>query len=278
KDGEEKVVLIEVQKAKVLSDIGRFRRYLASQYNDSKNLRETAGKEIVGLPIISIYFLGYNLGPFMNSPIINVMRTCIDNYSQEELPDSDPFIESLTHDCVVVQVPLLKKFRRNKLEKLLSIFSSLDKTSQEFDHEDFPVEYRHILNRLSEMMIDEVLKESLISEKEYVEQYFKKLEASEKALSEAIEEASEERRQKEEERRLKQKAEEREAEERKQKEEERRQKEEERRQKEEERKQKEQAKSINRIMISKMQSLGMSLEEIAKEINLTVEELKELLK
>ncbi|MFQ3576546.1 MAG: hypothetical protein SNJ77_08935, partial [Cytophagales bacterium] len=43
KDGEEKVVLIEVQKAKVLSDIGRFRRYLASQYNDSKNLRETVG-------------------------------------------------------------------------------------------------------------------------------------------------------------------------------------------------------------------------------------------
>ena len=179
KNGEQVLVLIELQKAKVLSEIGRFRRYLGSQYIDKKNLIESDKKEVTGIPIISIYLLGYDLNNCKETPIINVKRSYIDNYTQNILLEKEAFIESLTHDSVVIQVPVLKRFRRNKLEKLLNIFSLATDVEQSFDSLDFPQEYNRILDRLSHAFMDEILLESAISEKEYLDEYMKKIATSE---------------------------------------------------------------------------------------------------
>jgi len=54
-NGEKKVILIEIQKAKFASDILRFRRYLGAQYADQKNFVETKkGKK--ALPIHTFTF------------------------------------------------------------------------------------------------------------------------------------------------------------------------------------------------------------------------------
>ena len=226
KNGEQVLVLIELQKAKVLSEIGRFRRYLGSQYIDKKNLIESDKKEVTGIPIISIYLLGYDLNNCKETPIINVKRSYIDNYTQNILLEKEAFIESLTHDSVVIQVPVLKRFRRNKLEKLLNIFSLATDVEQSFDSLDFPQEYNRILDRLSHAFMDEILLESAISEKEYLDEYMKKIATSEDEKQQAIEREKEAiKREKE--------ANEREKEAVLKQEEERRQKEEERRQKEE---------------------------------------------
>ena len=119
-----KQVLIEIQKAKFATDIMRFRAYLGGQYSNSTNTRvETihANPRRVGIPIISIYFLGHRLD-YTSASIIGVNRTYKDLVTGEELHVKESFIESLTHDSYIIQIPELAKKRRNELEKLLSIF------------------------------------------------------------------------------------------------------------------------------------------------------------
>ncbi len=109
-EGEQVAVLIELQKAKAISDIGRFRRYLGSQYLSESTLIKEGPKTVGAMPIISIYLLGYKLDAHRDIPILNINRKYIDNFSQETLTGKDPFVECLTHDSVVVQIPVVKQF------------------------------------------------------------------------------------------------------------------------------------------------------------------------
>jgi len=105
-----KCVLIEIQKAKFETDIMRFRKYLGAQYANKEN-RYKAGFKKNGqskkkpLPIISIYFLGYPLVE-IKAPIIEVKRHYYDVVNHhKEIKQKAEFIESLTHDSFVIQIP-----------------------------------------------------------------------------------------------------------------------------------------------------------------------------
>jgi hypothetical protein len=69
-DGEKKVIVIEMQKAELPTDIMRFRRYLGEQYIDSEN-RITDNEEIEAMQIYAIYFLGKDLGIY-DTPVLSV--------------------------------------------------------------------------------------------------------------------------------------------------------------------------------------------------------------
>ncbi len=116
-DGEYKNVLIEIQKARNLIDLMRFRRYLAEQYKkeDIINNVKTA------LPITTIYILGFNL-PEIDSACVKVDRNYIDLINNIKLTKKSEFIEKLTHDSYVVQVDRITNRYQTKLDKLLSIF------------------------------------------------------------------------------------------------------------------------------------------------------------
>ncbi len=117
--GEERHVVIEIQKAKFAADIMRFRRYLGEQY---KKGFPVAGEKVPkAIPIISIYFLGYRLDQ-VDAPVIKVLRRYYDAATGEEIPTREEFIESLTHDSFVIQIPQLGPERRTTTEKLLAIF------------------------------------------------------------------------------------------------------------------------------------------------------------
>ena len=106
-----KQVIVEIQKAKLPTDIMRFRRYLGQQYQNSQNVRVEHVKDIeqrVALPIVSIYFLGYNLDHTKDVPLIKVNRKYYDAATGKELTHREEFIESLTHDSFVVQIRALK--------------------------------------------------------------------------------------------------------------------------------------------------------------------------
>jgi len=60
REGAIKHVVIEIQKAKFATDTMRFRRYLGEQYRKGFML-EGDSKVQKAIPIISIYFLGYQL-------------------------------------------------------------------------------------------------------------------------------------------------------------------------------------------------------------------------
>lgn len=117
-DGSEHLILIEVQKTWRSTEITRFRQYLGVQYENKRNVDANNNP----LPIVSIYILGHKVGD-IKEPVVYVSRRYLD-YDCREITEGvpDPFVESLTHDSIIVQVPYLKGKARNRIEKIMSIF------------------------------------------------------------------------------------------------------------------------------------------------------------
>lgn len=118
-DGSEHLVTIELQKTWLGTESLRFRQYLGVQYQNKDNMCSD-GDAAYGLPIISIYILGHKLGD-ISEPVIYVRRRYLD-YDDHVIEQTDQFIESLTHDSIVVQIPYLKGRTRTRLERLLNVF------------------------------------------------------------------------------------------------------------------------------------------------------------
>lgn len=171
-----KNVIIEIQKAKFATDIMRFRKYLGEQYLQKNNsyLVKVNGKEIrKAMPLISIYFLGHKLN-LIEAPIIKVARHYYDLSTGEEIHKKEDFIESLTHNSFVIQIPLLKKKRRTELEQLLDIFDQANITSDQHilnvKEEDFPEKYRGIIRRLQKATAEPEMRKKMDLEDEVLEE------------------------------------------------------------------------------------------------------------
>lgn len=154
-DGSEQLILIELQKTWLITETLRFRQYLGTQYLNKENLieekTESGQKRTYGLPIVSIYILGHSLGD-LTEPVIYVRRRYLD-YDDNVLPAPDRFIESLTHDSIIVQIPFLTGRTRNRLERMLSIFDQEYRQPDsehylEIDEEHFEGEAQIIIHRL----------------------------------------------------------------------------------------------------------------------------------
>ena len=133
--GEQRKVLIEIQKAKNQIDLMRFRNYLAQQYKKE----DIVNNEKMILPITTIYILGFKL-PEIETPCVKVERNYKDLVNNKIIDKKSDFIEKLTHDCSIVQVDRITNSYSTKLEKLLSLFEQqhfIDdkKITKEFTHE-----------------------------------------------------------------------------------------------------------------------------------------------
>ncbi|PCI27318.1 MAG: hypothetical protein COB67_08750 [SAR324 cluster bacterium] len=154
REGKQKKVLIEIQKAKFSQDIIRFRRYLGQEYQDQNNCvkkKTSKGTSITAIPLITIYFLGYPL-EHTKAPVVRVNRKYYDAVTGEEIEERESFIESLTHDSYVIQIPYLRQKRQNELLTVLSIFDQKKQTRDvhilRIQENDFPEKYREIIRRL----------------------------------------------------------------------------------------------------------------------------------
>ncbi|MCU0338985.1 MAG: hypothetical protein MUE30_03805 [Spirosomaceae bacterium] len=114
---EQKKVLIEIQKARNLIDLMRFRNYLAEQYKKEDKLNDVP----TILPITTIYILGFKL-PEITTPCFKVERNYRDLVENKIINTKSDFVEKLTHDSFVVQVDRITDRYQTKLDKLLSIF------------------------------------------------------------------------------------------------------------------------------------------------------------
>jgi hypothetical protein len=115
--GEHKKVLIEIQKARNMIDLMRFRSYLAEQYKKE----DTIAGERVALPITTIYILGFTL-PEIATPCLRVQRKYRDLVGNKVLRAKSDFVEKLTHDCYIIQVERITGQFQTPLDKLLSLF------------------------------------------------------------------------------------------------------------------------------------------------------------
>jgi hypothetical protein len=127
---EQRKVLIELQKAKRLLDIMRFRRYLADNYQEDDAAEVNDG--VVNnkpLPIVTIYLLGFKLATGypavfkMEHQVRDALTGAIISPHPRE-----PFVELLNHESYTVQIPLLTDTVRTRLEGVLMVFNQEHRT------------------------------------------------------------------------------------------------------------------------------------------------------
>lgn len=172
KDGEEHLVLIELQKTWLETETLRFRQYLGAQYANPENLKKEDPYGYA-IPMITVYLLGHKVGD-IEEPIIYVKRKSYDyddNEIEKGLPD--PFVDSLTHDSIIVQIPRLHGQLNNRLETVLNVF---DQTRQDSNRQTITVDeslyqdnedMMYILHRLLEASSNAKLRHDMNVEDEY---------------------------------------------------------------------------------------------------------------
>jgi hypothetical protein len=203
KQGKSKDVLIELQKTNVLFDIIRFRRYLGSQYRKEEDVIQSDGSSAKeSLPIVTIYFLGFSLSRTLPA-VIKVDRQYIDVLSGKSIAERNDFIECLTHDSYVIQIPGLELEMKNRLEYVLSIFKQErlvkgDNRLKDYAYEIEDELLQKILKQLAKAAADNELLEQMemeeLAQHEYetafaplerkIEKHEKTIEEKEKTIEE----------------------------------------------------------------------------------------------
>ena len=171
--GHKKLILIELQKTWLETETLRFRQYLGTHYANPDNLIADS-KEGFGLPMITVYLLGHKVGD-IEEPVLYVKRKAYDYYDEEVTTGiPDPFVDSITHDSIIVQTPRLRGRMNNKLEKILSVFdqSKKDKKNRQVLNIDEEI-YKNdedmmlIVHRLLSAASDAELRHNMNVEDEY---------------------------------------------------------------------------------------------------------------
>jgi len=168
--GNTRKVLIELQKSHTLTDISRFRRYLAKAYYDSDTLAKNNQHE----EIISIYILGFKL----NIPVavVKTSTQLIDAGTQEILnanTDDDTFMRKLHHESIFIDTTQLTHKMQNRVDRLLSVFNQKYATESKYAL-DIPIDELTIanddlivINRLNYALMDKDIRHKLSVQAEY---------------------------------------------------------------------------------------------------------------
>ena len=169
--GEHKKILIELEKAKHLLDIMRFRRYLGENYGKADDYQDNGVTKTAPLDIITIYFLGFRLE---NVPyaVLKANNCYEDVLKGEKLKDAvkEPFVNLLNHEGYFIQIPRLKPELQTRLEKVLLVFRQVNRedSGHELDFKgqaDDPLVAK-MVHRLHFARADEELQRQILFEDE----------------------------------------------------------------------------------------------------------------
>ena len=227
-DGKLNTILIELQKTWVETETLRFRQYLGAQYAAPSNIDNDFEEEVTyngrtyirkgyGIPIVTIYLLGHRVGN-LPKPVVYVRRGYFDDEDQPiTMGVPDPFIESLTHDSIVVQIPLLKHHVKSSwLYEVLDCFDQsrvIDSQSKQIlgldekTYESCPPEIHRIYERLlsaaadSEMRMKMNVEEEVLSameDNDTMKMQIKNLKADNKQKDEQLQQRDEQLQQRDE--------------------------------------------------------------------------------
>ena len=154
-NGDEQLILIELQKTWLPTETLRFRQYLGVHYQNPKNIVSDS-VDRHALPMVAVYLLGHTVGD-IEEPVIYVRHQTFD-YDEHPVTKGLPnaFVDSLNHNSIIVQIPRLHGKVNNHLDKILSIFDQtrvsaesqhyLSLDEQAYDSSD--TEMQPILHRL----------------------------------------------------------------------------------------------------------------------------------
>ena len=142
-NGSEQLILIELQKTWLETETLRFRQYLGVQYDNPNNM---LGGGEHALPMVAVYLLGHRVGQ-IDEPVLYVRHKSYD-YNGHEVTKGlpDPFVDSLTHDSIIVQIPLLRGLLTDGADSCQKGKSRLDKVLSIFDQSNSEGRNRRVLN------------------------------------------------------------------------------------------------------------------------------------
>jgi len=173
-DGSEHLILIELQKTWLPTETLRFRQYLGVQYENPNNMLGDKTDQHA-LPMVAVYLLGHKVGD-IEEPVLYVRHQSYD-YAGKVVTKGLPneFVDSLTHDSIIVQIPRLHGQINNRLDKVLSIFDQTRKDSNNqqilnIDDSLYPeddLEMQRILHRLLMAATDADMRMDMNVEDEY---------------------------------------------------------------------------------------------------------------
>ena len=173
-DGSLRLILIELQKTWLETETLRFRQYLGAQYANPENMVHEEMRPPYGIPMVAVYILGHRVGK-IDVPVLYVNHKSYD-YEGHEVTHGlpDPFVDSLVHDSIIVQIPLLHGQINNRLEKVLSVFDQTNKEKDnrqlvELDDTNYAddADMQYILHRLIMASADAQLRQDMNVEDEY---------------------------------------------------------------------------------------------------------------
>ena len=173
-DGSIHLILIELQKTWLDTETLRFRRYLAAQYNAEENMLKEGENKGYAIPMVAVYLLGHRIGD-IGKAVVYVNHKALDYEGKEvENGDTDPFINSLIHDSIIVQIPLLHGKINNRLDKVLSVFDQTQRDEKnqqivclETDNYQDDSDMMYILHRLSLATMSAEVRQEMNDEDEY---------------------------------------------------------------------------------------------------------------
>ena len=169
-DGTKELILIELQKTWLETETLRFRQYLGVHYSNPKNMQDKGH----ALPMVAVYLLGHKVGD-IEEPVLYVNHQSFDyndNPVTKGLPD--PFVDSLTHNSIIVQIPRLRGRINNRLDMVLSFFDQMkrDENDSRLLHIDDRLyandaDMERILHRLTMAAADADIRHKMNVEDEY---------------------------------------------------------------------------------------------------------------
>jgi len=271
-------VLIEIQKAKIPADIGRFRHYLGQQYKTRTDTKTAFGEsEPTHLPIFTIYILNFPLDKDL-PPLIRIQRDYKNAATQESLGSEvhDEFMEALTHDSFIAQVSKLPEKPVEMLERTFALFNQKlvrgENRHQLYLDDGTPLQNDELIAKMARILQQAVAEPDIAEQMEHEDVLQQDLERSLLKMKVQIQhleqEKEKERKQKEKERRQKEEAQRQKEEALKKEKEERRQKEEALKKEKEERRQKEVAQQALADTYFRLIETGMSPQQALDIVNL----------
>jgi len=181
------MVMIELQKVAIETDIFRFKQYIAENFQKKRKILKTdpdTEEEIeIELPyrLIPIFILNFKIEDEISDLMIKTRQIKIGIFTDKEIDKRNEFIDHLSYELYVVQLPYLQKIEKLDLEnneykqKLFALLKLFDQRAKKTNNEYrlwlfrrmFPGFLDRVIKRLQTADIDNPNLEKLMKAEDY---------------------------------------------------------------------------------------------------------------
>jgi hypothetical protein len=194
-DGSEELIMIELQKASEPDDIFRFKRYISKNFQKKHEkeiihpVSHTVEKILKPIRLIPIFILNFRIENEINDLLIRTNRIKTGVFKNKTLQKTNEFIDNLSYDILVVQLPNLHNITENEYEtdeykkKLYALLKIFDQKSKVKYNEHrlrlirkfFPGFLERVIKRLQAADINNpVMEKQMFAEDEYLKALIKR--------------------------------------------------------------------------------------------------------